>query len=60
MTTERVRFEQALGLPHDLIDVSQRCGRTDVVYPILIALVERNRGAMPVAGPGPCGDVPRP
>jgi carboxylesterase len=45
----RYRFDPALGLPHDLIDVSQRCGAPDVVYPVLIALVER--GEVPdVAG----------
>jgi len=34
------RFETRLGLPHDVIDVTQHCGMPNVVYPVLIALME--------------------
>ncbi len=37
----RFRFDETLGLPHDVVDATQRCGRPDLVYPVLIALVER-------------------
>ncbi len=36
-------FEQNLGLPHDMVDVSQRCGAPASVYPVLIALVEQRQ-----------------
>jgi len=35
------RFDRALRLPHDLIDVTQRCGLPEVVYSVLIALIEK-------------------
>jgi carboxylesterase len=38
----------SLGLPHDVIDPRQRVRRTDVVYPIVQALV---RGQSPTGGP---------
>lgn len=34
------RFDGALGLPHDVIDVSQYCAMPEIVYPVLIALTE--------------------
>jgi carboxylesterase len=50
----RYRFDAALGLPHDVIDVSQRCGRPDVVYPVLVALVERFTPDPAPAASRPC------
>ena len=38
--TALYRFDAALRLPHDVIDVSQRCGMPDVVYPVVVALLE--------------------
>jgi hypothetical protein len=47
------RFDRALGLPHDVIDVSQRCGVPDVVYPVIISLIDKR--AVPEATTrGPC------
>lgn len=37
----RYRFDPAERLPHDLIDVSQRCGAPNLVYPVLVALMEK-------------------
>jgi carboxylesterase len=34
------QFDVRLRLPHDIIDVSQRCGQPEVVYPVVIALLE--------------------
>lgn len=52
---ERFRFDAALGLPHDLIDVSQRCGAPELVYPVLIALVEMREPPLdPTAGAPAC------
>jgi carboxylesterase len=34
------RFDAKLRLPHDVIDVTQRCGMPDVVYPVVVALLE--------------------
>jgi pimeloyl-ACP methyl ester carboxylesterase len=34
------RFTSDLRLPHDVIDATQRCGMPDVVYPVVIALLE--------------------
>ncbi len=34
------RLARELGLPHDMIDVTQRCGMPEVVFPALIALLE--------------------
>jgi carboxylesterase len=58
VTVQRFRFDPALALPHDLIDVSQGCGAPAVVYPVLIALIER--GDMSPLAPArtPCGVVP--
>jgi esterase/lipase len=50
----RYRFEKELALPHDVIDVSQRCGAPELVYPILVALVEKREPA-PIATRAPCG-----
>lgn len=50
----RYHFDAAMGLPHDVIDVSQRCGAPGSVYPVLVALVEKTPlpSTMPI---GPCG-----
>jgi carboxylesterase len=37
-------FDSSLGLGHDLIDPSQSNQRTDIVYPKLIELVNRQIG----------------
>ena len=57
VSVERFRFDPALALPHDLIDVSQRCGAPGVVYPVLIALVEKREPHL-VSERMPCGVVP--
>ena len=33
-------FDAELRLPHDLIDATQRCGMPDIVYPVVVALLE--------------------
>jgi carboxylesterase len=38
--TALYRFPADLRLPHDVIDATQRCGMPDVVYPVVIALLE--------------------
>lgn len=38
--TALYRFDALLRLPHDVIDVTQRCGMPEVVYPVLVALLE--------------------
>ena len=43
-----VRLPKQLGLPHDVVDVAQPKGKTDVVYPVLVALAE---GKTPPAVP---------
>jgi alpha-beta hydrolase superfamily lysophospholipase len=43
-----VRLPKGLGLPHDVVDVAQPEGRTEVVYPVLVALAE---GKQPPAVP---------
>ena len=48
----RYRFESRLGLPHDVVDVTQRCGRTDLVYPVLVALLE-DADVAPIESAGP-------
>ena len=35
-----VRLPKQLGLPHDVVDIAQPKGKTDVVYPVLVALAE--------------------
>ena len=35
------RFDRSLRLPHDVIDSSQRCGMPALVYPTIIALMEK-------------------
>jgi esterase/lipase len=35
-----VRLPKSLGLPHDVVDIAQPKGRTEVVYPVLVALAE--------------------
>jgi esterase/lipase len=51
----RYRFERELALPHDVIDASQRCGAPEVVYPILVALIEK-RAPAPIAARSRCGE----
>jgi pimeloyl-ACP methyl ester carboxylesterase len=41
VVTTTFRFDRTLRLPHDVIDVTQRCGLPDVVYPAPIALIEK-------------------
>jgi carboxylesterase len=41
MVITTLRFDRTLRLPHDVIDVTQRCGLPEVVYPALIALLEK-------------------
>jgi esterase/lipase len=50
----RYRFDPEEALPHDIIDGSQRCGAPRLVYPVLIALMEKRE--IPAHGPdgGPC------
>jgi carboxylesterase len=47
-------LDQRLGLPHDLIDVTQKCGVPAVVYSTLIALLEK-RDVPENTVVGPCG-----
>lgn len=47
-------LDARLGLPHDLIDVTQKCGVPSVVYPTLIALLEK-RDVPASTVVGPCG-----
>lgn len=50
--TALYRFDAKLRLPHDVIDVTQRCGMPDVVYPVIVALLEA-RPPDPVTSPVP-------
>jgi carboxylesterase len=50
------RFDRSLRLPHDVIDVSQRCGVPGVVYPVVIALIER-APVIAQATSAPCADT---
>jgi hypothetical protein len=54
VTVVRYRFDARLGLPHDVIDVSQRCGAPELVYPVLIALMERREPPPVAATRAPC------
>jgi len=46
------RFAADLRLPHDVIDATQRCGMPDVVYPVVVALLEaRAPDPAPVLAP---------
>jgi carboxylesterase len=46
------RFPAELRLPHDVIDATQRCGMPDVVYPVVIALLEgRTPDPIPALSP---------
>jgi esterase/lipase len=56
ITTRVHRFDRALRLPHDVIDISQRCGVTALVYPVVIALVEGRPIAAQAAAVAPCAD----
>jgi esterase/lipase len=57
--TARVHtFDRALRLPHDVIDVSQRCGIPGLVYPALIDLLERREVAAPAGVTAPCAEPP--
>jgi carboxylesterase len=53
------RFDAALGLPHDVIDVSQRCASPDLVYPVVIALLEASAPEPPLARASSCVTVAR-
>jgi len=48
------QFDKRLALPHDVVDMTQRCGMTDVVYPVLIALVEKREPVI-ADGAARCG-----
>ena len=50
------RFDQSLQLPHDLIDVSQRCGRPELVYAVVLALVDKLAVPTASAGASPCAE----
>jgi hypothetical protein len=50
----RYRFDPGLGLPHDLIDVSQQCGAPALVYPVLIALMEKREPPPASVERAPC------
>jgi carboxylesterase len=50
----RYRFDPAEALPHDIIDVTQRCGAPQLVYPVLIALMEKREPATATGERGPC------
>jgi esterase/lipase len=49
-------FPRALRLPHDLIDVSQHCGMPSIVYPVLIALMDKRGVTDESAAAGPCSE----
>lgn len=53
------RFDAGLELPHDVIDVSQRCGMPELVYPVIIALLEARAPETPAAHTSRCADVAR-
>jgi carboxylesterase len=59
-TVRRYRFDKQLALPHDVIDVSQRCGMPALVYPVLIALMEKRSIDEVPAPPARCGVPPQP
>jgi esterase/lipase len=50
----RYRFDPVERLPHDLIDVSQRCGAPSMVYPVLVALMEKREPPSATREHGPC------
>jgi alpha-beta hydrolase superfamily lysophospholipase len=50
----RYRFDPLEALPHDVIDVSQRCGAPRLVYPVLIALMEKQEPPPATRERGPC------
>jgi carboxylesterase len=50
------RFDRSLRLPHDVIDVTQRCGAPAVVYPAIVALVEGAPVPAPANATTPCAD----
>ena len=55
-TTSTYRFDGTLALPHDVIDVTQLCAMPDVVYPVLIALMEKAPPPPPpTVSSSPCG-----
>lgn len=47
LSLKTYQFPTRLGLPHDVIDVTQHCGLPQVVYPVMIALIE-NRVPDPI------------
>jgi pimeloyl-ACP methyl ester carboxylesterase len=50
----RYRFDPVEALPHDVIDATQRCGAPRLVYPVLIALMEKGEPATAALERGPC------
>jgi Esterase/lipase len=54
----RYRFDPSESLPHDVIDVTQRCGAPSLVYPILVALMEKRVPRDVPSGAGPCRAPP--
>jgi carboxylesterase len=63
VSVARYRFDTGLGLPHDIIDVSQQCGMPALVYPVLIALMEKREPPPALAKRAPCaiaGPAPGP
>lgn len=57
LSVVRYRFGAEEKLPHDLIDATQRCGAPDLVYPTLIALMEKTP-ATSTGAHGPCRAEP--
>lgn len=55
VSVTRFRFDAALRLPHDIVDVSQQCAMPALVYPVLIALVEKRAPPIISADSGACG-----
>jgi hypothetical protein len=43
LTPTRARAASSLGPPHDLIDPNQPDEKVDLVYPVLIGLIEQYR-----------------
>lgn len=41
VTVTEHRFARSLGLPHDVIDATQRCGLPAVVYPVIVSLMDK-------------------
>ena len=56
VTTRLHRFDRSLRLPHDVIDVTQRCGVPSLVYPVVVALIEGRPVAPQASVSAPCAD----